>query len=63
MPTEDIRPGDIFTFSDGRVGLVISVHENEYGVFYNTIVNGDLVVVTNEWKKEDEPYNEFNSNT
>ena len=61
MPTEHIIPGDILTSSDGKnSGLVVSVHENEYGIFYNLIVDGDLIVVADGWKKLEAP-REFNS--
>ena len=62
MSKDCIAPGDVLVSSDGRSGLVISVHENEYGVFYNLIVDGDLVVVTDGWEKKLEVQREFNSN-
>jgi hypothetical protein len=44
----NIRPGDLITTLDGRSGLVVSIHENEYGTFYNMIVNNELVIVDSQ---------------
>lgn len=52
MPVERIVPGDILISDDGRSGIVVSIHENEYGIFYNLIVDGSLIVVADGWKKK-----------
>jgi preprotein translocase subunit YajC len=52
MPTQyDIKPGDIITVLGGKAGLVISIHENEYGLFYNIIVDDSFLVVDSQTVK------------
>ncbi len=44
----DLSPGDIIDIWGQKVGLIIHVHENEYGVFYNIMVDGELHTVSSQ---------------
>ena len=38
---------DVTFSTTGRaVGIVTSIHENDYGIFYNVMVHGDLFTVS-----------------
>lgn len=34
-----VFPGDFLELLDGSHALVLSIHENEYGVFYNVMLS------------------------
>ena len=38
--------GDLVRFPHAGVGLVTRIHENDYGVFYNLMIRGELLVVS-----------------
>ena len=40
--------GDIVRTPSGQLGLVVGIHENEYGIFYNIVVDNELIVVSDQ---------------
>ena len=49
MSMRTITPGSLVKLTVPRasrtVGIVASIHENDYGVFYNVMVHGELFTV------------------